>query len=412
MVKHNDTQLDLVFHALADPTRREILRLIAQRDYTITELAEPFTISLAAISKHIKILEKAGLLIRNKEGRIHYCRLESRPLKEALESIDELQQYWDKQFMALEEYLTQTLKPSRRKKMSFTLVVKKVINASCDRVFNAWSKPDIMGQWLKPNSTWHTVTTADFKIGGSYKHDMVDQEGKAYTHIGEYKEIVPHKKIVFTWNSLAVSNTLVTVEFKDLGEKTEVTLTHSQFTDEDQKNRHNEGWKECMNNLESVMSEQSTATPSFHCATTINATPEKVYQAITQENGLKEWWTTTCTAENKVGGEAIFHFGNIFNTMKIVQLMPHKIVQWECINQYDPSAHLKKHDEWIGTTLTFQLKQNNSGGTDLDFTHEGLTSDLECYNVCFSAWSHFLKKSLKNYVETGKGQPYNNGSPF
>ncbi|MHA7966160.1 ArsR/SmtB family transcription factor [Paenibacillus sp. CAU 1782] len=70
-----EEQLNYIFHALADSTRREMMRLMAQRERTVTELAAPFHMSLAAASKHVKVLEHAGLLMRSVQGRTHYCRL-------------------------------------------------------------------------------------------------------------------------------------------------------------------------------------------------------------------------------------------------------------------------------------------------------------------------------------------------
>ncbi|MFD4930278.1 ArsR/SmtB family transcription factor [Peribacillus butanolivorans] len=75
MVEHNNDKLDNIFQALADPTRREIVRLIASNDRTVSELAAPFDMSLAAISKHIKVLERAGLLNKTTKGRTNICRL-------------------------------------------------------------------------------------------------------------------------------------------------------------------------------------------------------------------------------------------------------------------------------------------------------------------------------------------------
>ncbi|MBX9621988.1 MAG: metalloregulator ArsR/SmtB family transcription factor [Alphaproteobacteria bacterium] len=109
MVNYEATQrLNLVFHTLADPTRREILYLIANKPYTVSELAKPFDMSLAAISKHLNVLEKAGLLYRNKEGRICYCYLDFRPLLEAAQAINQLQAFWEQQFDSLEKFLEHT----------------------------------------------------------------------------------------------------------------------------------------------------------------------------------------------------------------------------------------------------------------------------------------------------------------
>jgi DNA-binding transcriptional ArsR family regulator len=108
MVKYNLSSLDTTFAALSDPTRRAILAQLAHGEASVTELAEPFNISLPAISKHLRVLEQAGLLIREKEGRMRRCRLVVKPLKEAAQWIGHYQEFWEEQFEALTEYLADT----------------------------------------------------------------------------------------------------------------------------------------------------------------------------------------------------------------------------------------------------------------------------------------------------------------
>jgi len=105
MVKYSPSNLNSVFHALADGTRRAILAKLAQGDALVTELAEPFDMSLPAISKHLTVLEKAGLLSRHKDGRIRRCQLNAAPLESASEWIAFYKQFWDAQLDSLTDYL-------------------------------------------------------------------------------------------------------------------------------------------------------------------------------------------------------------------------------------------------------------------------------------------------------------------
>jgi DNA-binding transcriptional ArsR family regulator len=105
MVNNSSLTLNKTFAALADPTRRSILARLMRGTATVSELAEPFDISLPAISKHLKVLEKAGLLRRRKEGRIQYCSLNATPLEEAGAWITLYQQFWEDQFDALADFL-------------------------------------------------------------------------------------------------------------------------------------------------------------------------------------------------------------------------------------------------------------------------------------------------------------------
>ncbi len=118
MVNYISGQLDLTFSALGDPTRRAIVQRLASGRATVKELASPFHISLPAISKHLKVLEQAGLLTRTKEGRTHHCELNPIPLKEANEWIVWHQQFWEQRLDALEKYLHSSDQPPSSKETS------------------------------------------------------------------------------------------------------------------------------------------------------------------------------------------------------------------------------------------------------------------------------------------------------
>jgi DNA-binding transcriptional ArsR family regulator len=98
-------RLDLVFRALGDGTRRGMLKQLASRERTVGELAEPYRMSLASASKHVKTLERAGLVKRTVRGRTHYCRLNPQPLEKADEWLREYERLWDIRLSRLEELL-------------------------------------------------------------------------------------------------------------------------------------------------------------------------------------------------------------------------------------------------------------------------------------------------------------------
>lgn len=101
-------QLDLVFGALADHTRRQILSHLATGTATVGELARPFAISRPAISKHLRVLERANLVRRTRDGRISRCGLDAAPLKDAAEWVERYRQFWEEQLDALSRYLERT----------------------------------------------------------------------------------------------------------------------------------------------------------------------------------------------------------------------------------------------------------------------------------------------------------------
>jgi DNA-binding transcriptional ArsR family regulator len=97
--------LDAVFGALSDATRRQILASLAQKECSVTELGEPFPISVPAISRHLRVLESAGLISRRKAGRVHYCRMRPNELQHAADWMVQQRAFWEQQFDSLARYL-------------------------------------------------------------------------------------------------------------------------------------------------------------------------------------------------------------------------------------------------------------------------------------------------------------------
>jgi DNA-binding transcriptional ArsR family regulator len=109
--------LSQVFSALADPTRRAILARLSKGEASVSELASPFEISLPAISKHLKVLEKAGLIERTRNAQWRPCRLRAAPLKDAAEWIDDYRRHWEERFDRLDAYLKAvTSRPRKRRR--------------------------------------------------------------------------------------------------------------------------------------------------------------------------------------------------------------------------------------------------------------------------------------------------------
>lgn len=101
----DDPTLDRIFHALGDRTRRALIRRLSQGPANITDLAAPFEMSLPAVSKHIRVLEEAGLVTRLVEGRVHRCSLAAHPLGEVTRWLDEYRIFWDETLDALARYV-------------------------------------------------------------------------------------------------------------------------------------------------------------------------------------------------------------------------------------------------------------------------------------------------------------------
>src|SRR6516165_6969481 len=115
MVKYSTETLNRTFAALADPTRRRILAHLAYGDQRVTHLARPYSMSLPAVSKHLRVLERAGLLRRRRCGGVHVMQLEAKPLKQAAQWVEEYRKFWEGSLDRLAAYLEETKEPPDRK---------------------------------------------------------------------------------------------------------------------------------------------------------------------------------------------------------------------------------------------------------------------------------------------------------
>ncbi len=149
-----------------------------------------------------------------------------------------------------------------------TLSMSKTINASRERVFAAWTQPELLQQWWGAHESFSApVAEVDLRVGGKYRLGMLEPGKDApYVCHGVYREVNPPEKLVFTWSwekmpgddsSFMPAETLVTVEFIDKGGATEVVLTHEQFPDEHMRDEHQGGWVGCLDGLERLFASGS-----------------------------------------------------------------------------------------------------------------------------------------------------------
>jgi uncharacterized protein YndB with AHSA1/START domain len=135
-----------------------------------------------------------------------------------------------------------------------TLELKKVVNVPRAKVFAAWTQPAVVKTWFAPGAMIVPRAEIDLRVGGKYTIEMKGDDG-THTVGGSYKEIVPNEKLVFTWAwqdggmGGAGDETLVTVLFADKGQDTEVHLIHERFSDAEKRDKHNQGWLGCLENL-------------------------------------------------------------------------------------------------------------------------------------------------------------------
>jgi uncharacterized protein YndB with AHSA1/START domain len=136
-----------------------------------------------------------------------------------------------------------------------SLEIKRFINAPRARVYEAWTDPAQLKEWWGPESVRTRNLIADPRVGGSYRWDLTSPEGEEMSVFGEYRELVPGKKIVFTWKweddeNWEEHNSVVTVELSDRDGGTELRFVHEKLPSEESRDRHTEGWNSVLDRLE------------------------------------------------------------------------------------------------------------------------------------------------------------------
>lgn len=134
----------------------------------------------------------------------------------------------------------------------------------------------------------------------------------------------------------------------------------------------------------------------------IEAEPKLVYQALTEREPMERWWAE-CYLKPEIGSDAVFFFRSVgaYKRMVVENLVPERLVEWRCVEHFYNGT-----TEWKGTTIRFELSKNARGGTDLRFVHGNWSDSSTMFEECVEGWRHFITESLKNFLETGTGEPF------
>ena len=191
-------ELTSTFAALADPTRRAIVARLAEGEASVNELAEPFPISVQAVSKHLKVLERAGLITRGRSAQLRPSRLQGAPLQEAVDWLEKYGRLWQASFDRLDERLQ---RPRRAPRMAEGITITRVFDAPRERVWKEWTEPERFSDWFG-GPDWKvplSTVSMDVRPGGSWRLTMFADTGRREIHWkGEYREVVEPERLVFT----------------------------------------------------------------------------------------------------------------------------------------------------------------------------------------------------------------------
>jgi len=142
-------------------------------------------------------------------------------------------------------------------------------------------------------------------------------------------------------------------------------------------------------------------TQDFTATILVDQTPQQVFDAV---NNVRGWWSEEIEGDtHKPNDEFTYHYKDVhICRMKLTEVVPNKKVVWQVLSNY--FNFTKDKSEWTGTKIIFEISEKKNK-TQLQFTHEGLTPDYECYDACYDGWSNYINKSLYGLITTGKGQP-------
>jgi uncharacterized protein YndB with AHSA1/START domain/DNA-binding transcriptional ArsR family regulator len=253
MVEYSNKSLSELLKAVSDTTRLSLLTELCQQGPSrVTDLANSYAMSLNAVSKHIKVLEKAGLVSRTTIGRTHLIEADLAKTSEIEHWLKQLKSIWEIRLDKLDEII-QMENPNMTE---LTVNVVKTIDVPIEKVFDAWLDAQMLAKFMLPALGMpEPQTKTDAKEGGRFTIIMQVGDDKL-PHTGEYLEIVRPDRLVFTWESpFSADNSIVTLNFIAVeGNKTSVELTHVKFLDEQSRANHEGGWGNILEKLDEVIS--------------------------------------------------------------------------------------------------------------------------------------------------------------
>jgi uncharacterized protein YndB with AHSA1/START domain len=147
-----------------------------------------------------------------------------------------------------------TIKSEVQKPDDATLILKRMLNATPERAFNAWTTPEHIRQWMRPEPGMEVpLASMDLRVGGKFRIQMKKPDGEFFTAVGEFREVKPPERLVYTWDwekdgsgaefgEAEGKPSLITIEFLKRGERTELVLTHSRFASVESRDNHAQGW--------------------------------------------------------------------------------------------------------------------------------------------------------------------------
>lgn len=226
-------KLDDIFGSLADPTRRDILQRLLSGEMSINRLAKQYAISLPAVSKHLKVLEAAQLITRERRGRQHFIKLRAVNFQNATDHLLYYQAALDNRLDSLDLYMQGKMKaaktpPPAKKRPLQTIRLTHIFNASIEKVWQVYTDPEHISKWWGPKGSTVVQCYNDLRVDGVWRFAFRGVENHDYVVSGQYQHVELYKKLVYTDGFGEAGHTrpeaLVTITFEVLPDgKTKLT---------------------------------------------------------------------------------------------------------------------------------------------------------------------------------------------
>ena len=377
MVKYDTRSLSLTFCALADPTRRAILQQLTLGESSVTALAEPFAISLPAISKHLNVLEQANLISREKQGRTQSCRLTVKPMTVAGNWLAYYRPFWEERLEALAGYLEDS-KPQEHQR-----------NRGRKRSVAIAAPPTLPLQYERNQIPPHLLNRVFAALGDPTRRAILNR-------LSQGEAIVTNLAGPFEISLPAISKHLSVLETagllarRKLGRQQYCRLVANPLqAAADWMAVHRQFWEQRFDALADYLKKNepgATMSQTIRQSVTFKATPHEVYEVLMDSRKHARFTGSKASISRKVGGKFTAYAGYITGT-NLELVADRKIVQaWRGSDW--PEDHFSR--------VTFALKKVK-GGARLTFTQSGVPD--QHHDSIKQGWHDFYWKPMKTWFK-------------
>jgi len=282
-----EEQINLLFAALADPTRRDIVRRLAHGSIAISELAGAYDMTLPGVTRHLSVLKRADFVRTEKTGRTTVCHVIPETFDLVADQVDEYRKFWSDKLDAFKNFVEQEYG------MGESVELKREIKAPTELVYRAISR----GMLFRDTGILNDSLEMDFRTGGRYRFDWIS----GGTVDGEFIEIVPHRKVVLTWRTTGVEAptqgwTTVTIDLEAHGRHTSMSLRHDDIPAGKSLEDHKSGWETSLDDFLTDMGRLADASEHDWGEQRIRMTfpgpPEELFDRWLTVESLSEFFIT------------------------------------------------------------------------------------------------------------------------